>query len=175
MNKVFIIGRLSKDVELKVINSTGSAVVNNTIATSRYRSNNGEKIEETLFIDVVFYSRIAEIVNQYLRKGSKIAVEGFLQQQTWTDQNGQYRSKIQIIVEQLEMLDTKQNDSSNSNSYYQQNNMNANYQNQQNQFATNNYQQNNKSFNNQAPRVQENNQYNLSNATYTKDSDELPF
>ncbi|MBZ8001737.1 hypothetical protein, partial [Campylobacter canadensis] len=66
-------------------------------------------------------------------------------------------------------------DSSNSNSYYQQNNMNANYQNQQNQFATNNYQQNNKSFNNQAPRVQENNQYNLSNATYTKDSDELPF
>ncbi|MBZ8002860.1 single-stranded DNA-binding protein, partial [Campylobacter canadensis] len=108
MNKVFIIGRLSKDVELKVINSTGSAVVNNTIATSRYRSNNGEKIEETLFIDVVFYSRIAEIVNQYLRKGSKIAVEGFLQQQTWTDQNGQYRSKIQIIVEQLEMLDTKQ-------------------------------------------------------------------
>lgn len=164
MNKVFIIGRLSKDVELKVINSTGTAVVNNTIATSRYKSINGEKIEETLFIDVVFYSRIAEIVNQYLRKGSKIAVEGFLQQQTWVDVNGQNRSKIQIVVEQLEMLDTRQNDSSNSN--YQQNNMNANYQNSQNQFATNSY---------QATKVQENNQYNLSNATYTKDSDELPF
>lgn len=153
MNKVFLIGRLVRDVEVKTISTTGNAVVNNAIAVSRYRNNNmGERIEETLFIDVVFYSRLAEIVGQYLRKGSKLAVEGFLQQQTWVDTaTNQNRSKIQIVVENMEMLDSKPSEGNERQSYqanqrpqqnqYQQNHS---YQREQNNFAkTNNFAENN--------------------------------
>lgn len=153
MNKVFLIGRLVRDVEVKTISTTGNAVVNNAIAVSRYRNNNmGERIEETLFIDVVFYTRLAEIVGQYLRKGSKLAVEGFLQQQTWVDTaTNQNRSKIQIVVENMEMLDSKPSEGNERQSYqtnqrpqqnqYQQNHS---YQREQNNFAkTNNFAENN--------------------------------
>ncbi|WP_267523343.1 single-stranded DNA-binding protein [Campylobacter sp. MG1] len=124
MNKVILIGRLTRDIEIKSIGSTGSAVVNNAMAVNRYRtSNSGEKLEETLFIDVVFFNRLAEIVNQYLRKGSKLMVEGFLQQQTWVDTvTNQNRSKIQLVVENMEMLDPKPSDDNMSRNNYQQNN-----------------------------------------------------
>ena len=81
-------------------------------------SSNGEKKEEVCFVDITFFGRSAEVANQYLRKGSKILVEGRLSFDQWTDQNGQKRSKHSVIVETMQMLDSKgdnQNNGSNSN------------------------------------------------------------
>lgn len=147
MNKCIIIGRLVRDVELKTLGQSGTAVVNNAIAVSRYRqAQNGERIEETLFLDVAFFNRYAEVVNQYLKKGSKLAVEGFLKQENWVDNNGQNRSRIVLIVESMEMLDNKQdNQNSNQGGYknnYQQPRQNNNYQ----QNQGNNYQQRQNSY-----------------------------
>lgn len=138
MNKCIIIGRLVRDVELKTLGQSGTAVVNNAIAVSRFRqAQNGERIEETLFLDVAFFNRYAEVVSQYLKKGSKLAVEGFLKQENWVDnQTGQNRSKIVLIVESMEMLDSKQDNQNNQGSYQN------NYQQQPRQTQANNYQQN---------------------------------
>lgn len=154
MNKTIIIGRLAKDIELKTLSNTGTAIVNNTIATSRIRNNqNGERIEETLFLDIVAFSRTAEVMNQYLRKGSKLAVEGYLQQQTWVDnQTGQNRSKIVLIIENMEMLDYKQDNQNNNQGSYQNN-----YQ-QPKQNQTNNYQQGQNNYQ-QQPRQNQGNNY----------------
>lgn len=140
MNKCIIIGRLVRDVELKTLGQSGTAVVNNAIAVSRYRqAQNGERIEETLFLDVAFFNRYAEVVSQYLRKGSKLAVEGFLKQENWVDNNGQNRSRIVLIAESMEMLDNKQDNQNNQGNYQN------NYQ-QPKQNQTNNYQQRQNSY-----------------------------
>lgn len=148
MNKCIIIGRLVRDVELKTLAQSGTAVVNNAIAVSRFRqAQNGERIEETLFLDVAFFNRYAEVVSQYLRKGSKLAVEGFLKQENWVDNNGQNRSRIVLIVESMEMLDNKQDNQNNQGSY--QNNYQQPKQNQANNYQQNqgnNYQQRQNSY-----------------------------
>lgn len=174
MNKVILIGRLVRDVEIKTISTTGSAVVNNAMAVSRYRSSNtGERIEETLFIDVVFYARLAEIVGQYLRKGSKLMAEGYLQQQTWVDTaTNQNRSKIQLVVENMEMLDNKPDEMQNNNA--PRNNYQAN--NNYNRPTQNNYQQNNyareeQNYQRQNNFAEERNNYNYNSA----DDAEIPF
>ncbi|MBT0879829.1 MULTISPECIES: single-stranded DNA-binding protein [unclassified Campylobacter] len=171
MNKTIIIGRLTKDIELKTLSSTGTAIVNNTIATSRIRNNqNGERIEETLFLDIVAFNRTAEVMNQYLHKGSKLAVEGYLQQQTWVDnQTGQNRSKIVLIIENMEMLDNKQDNQNNNQGGYQNN-----YQQpRQNNYQNNNYQQQPRQ--NQANNYQQP-QQNYQNNNYQQGgADELPW
>lgn len=164
MNKCIIIGRLVRDVELKTLAQSGTAVVNNAIAVSRYRqAQNGERIEETLFLDVAFFNRYAEVVNQYLKKGSKLAVEGFLKQESWVDNNGQNRSRIVLIVESMEMLDSKQ-DNQNQGGY--QNNYQQSKQNQANNYQQNNYQQPQQNY--QSNNYQQNN-YQQGGA------DELPW
>lgn len=169
MNKAILTGRLTKDVELKVIGATGAAVVNNSMAINRYRtSSSGEKLEETLFIDVVFFNRLAEIVNQYLRKGSKLMVEGYLQQQTWVDTaTNQNRSKIQLIVENMEMLDAKPIDDSGQKFNNQQN---SNYY--KNQSSMENQQNSYQNFNRQNSFSENKNNYNQDFADI---SDEVPF
>ena len=67
----------------------------------------GEEKEEVMFIDITFFGRSAEVANQYLRKGSKILVEGRLNFEQWVDQNGQKRSKHSVIAETMQMLDSK--------------------------------------------------------------------
>lgn len=171
MNKAILIGRLTRDVELKTISTTGAAVVNNAIAVSRYRtSNTGERLEETLFMDVVFFNRLAEIVSQYLRKGSKLMVEGYLQQQTWVDTaTNQNRSKIQLIVENMEMLDSKPMEEGGQRPSYPNAQPNQNYQRAQ----QNSYQQNNSYQNYEKPSnfAEEKNNYNFSSS----DDAEIPF
>jgi len=83
---------------------TGTAVGATGIAVTRKFTTNGEKREETCFVDISFFGRTAEIANQYLSKGSKVLVEGRLKYEQWTDQNGQNRSKHTISVENMEML-----------------------------------------------------------------------
>jgi len=105
-NKVILVGNLTRDIELRYSQS-GMGIANTAIATSRKFTSNGEKKEETCFVDITFFARSAEIANQYLRKGSKILVEGRLNFDQWVDQNGQKRSKHSVVVETMQMLDSK--------------------------------------------------------------------
>ena len=106
-NKIILVGNLTKDIELRYSQS-GTAIAKTSIATSRKFTVNGEKKEEVCFVDITFFGRSGEIANQYLRKGSKALVEGRLNFEQWTDQNGNKRSKHSVIVETMKMLDTKQ-------------------------------------------------------------------
>ncbi len=106
-NKVVLVGYLTRDVEIRYSQS-GSAIGSVGIATNRrWKSQTGEMKDETMFIDLTFFGRTAEIANQYLKKGSKVLVDGHLVLQQWTGQDGTRRSKHSITVESLKMLDTK--------------------------------------------------------------------
>lgn len=106
-NKIVLVGNLTRDIELKYAQG-GSAIANTAIATSRKFTVNGEKKEEVCFVDITFFGRSGEVANQYLRKGSKILVEGRLKFDQWVDQaSGQKRSKHSVIVETMQMLDSR--------------------------------------------------------------------
>ncbi len=104
-NRVILVGNLTRDVEIRYSQS-GSAIGKVGIATNRrFKGANGEQRDETMFIDLTFFGRTAEIANQYLRKGSKVLVEGRLVLEQWTAQDGTKRSKHSITVDNLQMLD----------------------------------------------------------------------
>ncbi len=105
-NKVVLVGNLTRDIELRYAQS-GSAIANTAIATSRKFTQNGERKEEVCFIDITFFGRSAEVANQYLRRGSKILVEGRLKFDQWVAQDGSKRSKHTVIVETMQMMDSK--------------------------------------------------------------------
>jgi single-strand DNA-binding protein len=106
-NKVVLVGNLTRDVIIKYLQS-GTAVGEVGIAVNRrFKTQTGEQKDETMFIDLTFFGRTAEIANQYLRKGSKVLVDGRLVFQQWTAQDGTKRSKHVVTVENLQMLDTK--------------------------------------------------------------------
>ena len=106
-NKVIMAGNLTRDIELRYAQS-GSAIANTAIAVTRKFTQNGEKKEEVCFIDLTFFGRQAEVANEYLRKGSKILVDGRLNFDQWVAQDGSKRSKHSIVVETMQMLDSKQ-------------------------------------------------------------------
>jgi len=106
-NKIILVGNLTRDIEIRYTQD-GMAIAKTAIVTSRkFKSNTGEQKEEVCFVDITFFGRSAEVANQYLHKGSKILVEGRLQFEQWNDQNGQKRSKHSVIVETMQMLDSK--------------------------------------------------------------------
>ena len=105
-NKVVLVGNLTRDIELRYAQS-GSAIANTAIATSRKFTQNGERKEEVCFVDITFFGRSAEVANQYLRRGSKILVEGRLKFDQWVAQDGSKRSKHSVIVETMQMMDSK--------------------------------------------------------------------
>lgn len=115
-NKVIIVGHLTRDIELRYTQS-GAAIGKSAIAVTHKFTINGEKKEDTCFIDISFFGKGAEIANQYLRKGSKLLIEGRLKFEQWTDQNGQNRSKHSISVESMEMLGSKDGEPQKSNTY----------------------------------------------------------
>ena len=112
-NKIILVGNLTRDIEIRYTQS-GMAIAKTAIATTRKFSSNGEKKEEVCFVDITFFGRSAEVANQWLRKGSKILVEGRLNFEQWQDQNGQKRSKHSVIVETMQMIGSK-NDNIGSN------------------------------------------------------------
>jgi len=106
-NKVILVGNLTRDIELRYTQG-GMAIAKSGIATNRkFKKQSGEQVDETMFIDITFFGRSGEIANQYLRKGSKVLIEGRLMLEQWTDQNGQKRSKHSINVEEMKMLDSR--------------------------------------------------------------------
>jgi single-strand DNA-binding protein len=107
LNRVTIIGRLTRDPELKYIQS-GSAVANFSIANNRnYTTNSGEKKEEVSYFDCIAWGKMGEILTEYCHKGSRIAVEGRLQQRRWDDKEGNKKSKIEIVSDNIQFLDSK--------------------------------------------------------------------
>lgn len=107
VNKVILIGNLGKDPEVRYMPS-GGAVANVTLATSESWKDkqSGEKQERTEWHNVVFYNRLAEIAGEYLKKGSKVYVEGSLRTRKWQDKNtGTDRYTTEIIASEMQMLD----------------------------------------------------------------------
>ena len=117
-NKIVLVGNLTKDIELRYT-TAGAAIGNSAIAVTRKFNVNGEKREETCFIDITFFGKQAEITNQYLNKGSKLLVEGRLKFDQWQDSNGQNRSKHSVAVEVMEMLGDGQRAGNNQGGYSQ--------------------------------------------------------
>lgn len=108
LNKVILIGNTVRPIELRYLPS-GSAVAKTGLAVNRTWKDKttSEKKNETMFIDIVIYSKLASIANQYMIKGKKILVEGRLVLEQWVDQSGQKRSRHVIIVESFQFLDSK--------------------------------------------------------------------
>jgi len=109
VNKVILIGNLGKDPEVRYMPS-GSAVTNISIATSESWKDKqtGDKQERTEWHNVVFFNRLAEIAGEYLKKGSKVYIEGSLRTRKWQDKNsGQDRYTTEIVANEMQMLDSR--------------------------------------------------------------------
>lgn len=117
MNKIMLIGRLGKDPEMNYTPS-GVAVTKFTIAVNRYsKSSTGERQEETDWFNIVAWRQLAETCNTYLRKGSKIYIEGRLTQRKYTDKNGVERTAIDVVANEMEMLTPKSQSTSSSEGF----------------------------------------------------------
>ena len=109
INKVILIGNLGRDPEVKYTPS-GLAIANLTLATSESWKDkqSGEAVERTEWHRIVMYQRLAEIAGEYLRKGSKVYIEGRLQTRKWQDKTtGQDRYTTEIVANEMQMLDSK--------------------------------------------------------------------
>ena len=116
INKVILIGNLGKDPGVRYM-PNGQAVANVTIATSESWKDKttGEQKEVTEWHRVVFFRRLAEVVGEYLKKGSKVYVEGRLQTEKWQDKDGQDRYTTKIIANEMRMLDGRNQSTSKDN------------------------------------------------------------
>lgn len=118
VNKVIIVGNLGADPETRQFGNGGS-VTNITVATSEQWTDKqtGQKRETTEWHKVTLFNRLGEIAAQYLRKGSKVYIEGSLRTRKWQDKNGQDRYTTEIRADQMQMLDSNQGQ---ANTGYQQ-------------------------------------------------------
>ena len=104
LNRAMIIGNLTRDPELKTT-STGQSVVSFSVATNRsWTGQDGQKQEKVEFHNVVAWGKLAEIINQYMKKGRKIYIDGRLQTRDWQGQDGIKRYRTEIVAENMVML-----------------------------------------------------------------------
>lgn len=107
LNKVMLMGNLTRDPELRYLQS-GTALCDFGMAVNRkYRTSGGEQREEVLFIDITAFGRQAEVVSEFLQKGRQVFIEGRLKLDQWTSQEGQKRSKISVVMEGFQFLDSR--------------------------------------------------------------------
>ncbi|MFA7084971.1 MAG: single-stranded DNA-binding protein [Arcobacteraceae bacterium] len=119
-NKVVMVGNLTRDIELRYLPS-GSAVAKSAIATSyKYKSASGEQKDEVCFLDFTIFGKTGEVANQYLKKGSKVLLEGRLIFEKWTAQDGSERSRHSLRVDEMKMLDSKDKSDNQSQNYNQE-------------------------------------------------------
>jgi len=106
-NKVFLMGNLTRDVELRHLPSD-MAVANIGLAVNRrYRTKDGENREETTFVDCEAWGRTAEVMSQYLAKGRPVFIEGRLKLDQWQDRDsGQNRSKLKVVIDNFQFVDS---------------------------------------------------------------------
>jgi len=103
LNRIIIIGRTTRDLELRYTPS-GTAVAGFAIANNKSYSQGGEKKEQVSYFDCVVWSKLAEVMTEYVKKGTQIAIEGRLQQRRWDDQDGNKKSKVEVVVENFQFL-----------------------------------------------------------------------
>ena len=108
INKVILVGNLGKDPEAKFM-PNGNAVTNITVATSESWKDKqtGQQQERTEWHRIVFFNRLAEIASEYLKKGSKVYIEGSLRTRKWQGQDGQDRYTTEIVASEMQMLDSR--------------------------------------------------------------------
>src|SRR5271155_5636101 len=108
LNRVLLIGNLTRDPEVRYT-PKGTAVAEIGLAVNRiYSGEDGEKKEETTFVDVTLWARQAEVAGQYLKKGRPVFIEGRLQLDTWDDkQTGQKRSKLKVVGEAMQLMGSR--------------------------------------------------------------------
>jgi single-strand DNA-binding protein len=105
-NRVILVGNITRDIELRYTQS-GMAVTDIGLAVNdRRKTQSGEWVDETTFVDVTLWGRQAEIAGEYLSKGSPVLIEGRLKLDTW-EQEGQKRSKLRVVGERMQMLGTR--------------------------------------------------------------------
>lgn len=119
LNKVMLIGNLTKDPEKRMTNSQQEVSTVSMAVNERFKDKNGQYQEKTEFVNLVFWRRQSEILNQYCKKGSSLFVEGKLQTQSWDDPNGQKRYKTEIVVSNFQMLGSGKGQQNNSTQYEQ--------------------------------------------------------
>jgi len=108
INKVILIGNLGKDPEVRY-SPSGGAIANLTLATSESwkDKNTGDKVEKTEWHRIVAFKRTAEIMGEYLKKGSKVYIEGKLQTRKWQDKEGKDRYTTEVVAKDMQMLDSR--------------------------------------------------------------------
>src|SRR5262249_22406242 len=113
LNKVMLIGRLTRDPETRVFANGGKvAKIGFAVNNRRKNSQTGQWEDEPVFIDVEAFNRgetgkQADLVEQYLRKGSQVFIEGHLQLDQWTAQDGQKRSKLKVVMDNMQFLEPR--------------------------------------------------------------------
>ena len=104
LNRTFLIGNLTRDVDLKYTGS-GTPVASFGLAVNRtYTDGSGEKQEDTCFVDIVCWNRLAEVSSEYLRKGRLVFIEGRLQYRSWEAEDGGKRSKLEVVAQSIQFL-----------------------------------------------------------------------
>jgi len=107
LNKAMVIGRLTRDPEVRATPS-GTNVANFAVATNfSWKDSSGNKQDRTEYHDVVAWRKLADIIGQYVKKGSKVYIEGRLETRSWDDQNGVKKYRTEIIADNMIMLDSK--------------------------------------------------------------------
>ena len=164
VNKVILVGTLGRDPETKTFPNGGS-LTQFSIATSESWTDksSGERKEQTEWHRIVLHNRLGEIAQQYLRKGSKVYIEGSLRTRQWTDQNGQERYTTEIRGEQMQMLDSNRQQGEQGQAGLEQPRFNNNQGNGYGNQGANNYNQNQNqanSYGNQSGYGNSNNQGN---------------
>lgn len=107
LNKVMIMGNLTRDPEIRFTPSNTPVCQIGVAVNRTWKSQDGERQEETTFIDVEAWGRTAETINEHLRKGRPIFVEGRLKLDTWDDKEGNKRSKLKVVCETFQFVDSK--------------------------------------------------------------------
>jgi len=106
-NKVLLMGRLTRDIELRYTPSN-QAVANIGLAVNRrWRNKEGQDQEDTTFVDCEAWGRTAEVMNQYLAKGRPVFIEGRLKLDTWQDKEGGNRSKLKVVIDNFQFVDSR--------------------------------------------------------------------
>lgn len=107
LNKVMLMGNLTRDIELRHTNSNLAIAKIGLAVNRRWKSESGEQREETTFVDCEAFGRTAEVMSQYLAKGRPVFIEGRLKLDQWEDKEGQKRSKMVVVVEGFQFIDSK--------------------------------------------------------------------
>ncbi len=106
-NKVLLMGNLTRDVELKQTAGNQSVAEIGLAVNRRFKDRDGNDREETTFVDCEAWGRTAEVMAQYLAKGRPVFIEGRLKLDTWQDQSGNKRSKMRVVIEGFQFVDSK--------------------------------------------------------------------